>query len=153
MDVLLETEPDRLVAVLRETVLMDHLPEFYDRAYRAVGEAVARAGGAVAGPALGWYHGGPSATVDVAAGLPVMGMSTGSIGHGVQVVRIPGGSAVVGVHTGPYEGLPAAWQELERWRAENAGAGRGDFWEEYVTDPAPGGDPERTETRLVLPLA
>lgn len=153
MDVLLETEPDRLVAVLRETVAMDHLPEFYDRAYRAVGEAVAKAGGAVAGPALGWYHGGPSATVDVAAGLPVMGMSTGSIGHGVQVVRIPGGSAVVAVHTGPYDGLPAAWEELERWRAENAGAGRGDFWEEYVTDPAPGGDPERTETRLVLPLA
>ena len=153
MDVQLETEPDRLVAVLREKVALDRLAEFYDRAYTAVHAAVSRAGGAVAGPALGWYHGGPTQVVDVAAGLPVIGMSTGKNGDGVQVVKIPGGHAVTAVHVGPYDQLPAAWQEVERWRAANAGAGRGDFWEEYVTDPAPHGDPSQNETRLVLPLA
>jgi len=30
--------------------------------------------------------------------------------------------------------------------------GQPDFWEEYVTDPAPDGDPDLNITRLVLPL-
>lgn len=155
MEITRTEEPTRLVALVRSTVRMDELPAFFDRAYRAVPGAVAGAGGAVQGPAIGWYRGMPTDTVDLAAGFPVTGLGPGPVGtvdDGVEVVEMPGGPAVAALHVGSYDGLPAAWQQVAQWQAANAGPGRGDFWEEYLTEPAPDGDPSRSETRLVVPL-
>lgn len=153
MDITLNDEPTRLTAVVRSTVRTDEMAAFYDSAYERVVTAIAGAGGQIAGPAIGWYHGMPSDTVDVAAGFPVAGLAAGALTDGVQVLEIPGGRAVVALYVGAYEGLPGAWEQLERWRAEHAGDGRGDYWEEYVTEPTPDGDPALNQTRIVLPLA
>lgn len=153
MDIRVADEPSRLAAVLRSTVRADELTDFYDSAYQRVAAAVAANGGQVDGAAIGWYHGMPTDTVDVAAGFPVTGLAHGALTDGVEVVEIAGGSAVVGLHVGSYDELSGAWEQLERWRSENAGDGRGDYWEEYVTEPTPDGDPALNRTRLVLPLA
>lgn len=153
MDVARETVPDHVVAVVRRTVRMDELTAFYDSAYGAVARAVAETGGTLSGPALGWYHGMPAETVDVAAGFSVTGPDRGPLRDGVEVVHIPGGEAVVATYVGPYDGLGGAWGEVQRWAAANGVDGRGDFWEEYVTEPSPQGDPTKNITRMVLPLA
>ena len=55
MDISVEVEPTRLVAVVRERVAMDSLAAFYDRAYGLVVQEVTAAGLAITGPAFGWY--------------------------------------------------------------------------------------------------
>lgn len=153
MDVDVRHQPTRTVAVVRRSVRMDELTAFYDTAYGEVARTVGEAGARISGPALGWYHGMPTDTVDVAAGFPVDGLETGPLAGRVEVVELPGGPALVGLHVGSYDDLGAAWAEVEAARAEHGRPGRGDFWEEYVTDPSPSGDPSRNETLLVLPLA
>ncbi|MBT0995593.1 GyrI-like domain-containing protein [Cellulomonas sp. DKR-3] len=138
-----------LVAV-RRTVRMDQLAGFYDQAYGQVAQALAASGVAPAGPAVGWYAGMPTDSVDVAAGFAVP-EGSGPF-EGVDTVELPASAAVVGTYTGPYDGLPDAWSEVVAWAGEHDAAGRGDFWEEYVTDPSPDGDPAANVTRLVLPL-
>lgn len=153
MDVTEQDEPTRVVAQVRRVVPTAELTSFYDTAYRDVVGAVDAAGGVVSGAAVGWYHGMPADTVDVAAGFEVEGLPLGPLSGEVEVVEIPGGPAFSGEHRGAYDGLPAAWGEVEAARAASGRAPRGDFWEEYVTEPSPGGDPAANRTRLVLPLA
>lgn len=153
MEITRETRPTRTVAVVRRRLPMAELPAFYDTAYRAVGAQVAAAGGEVTGPAIGWYHGMPDPTVDVAAGFGVDGLAEGALDDDVVVLPLPGGDAAVATYVGPYDGLGEAWAVVEAWRSRAGVAGRGDFYEEYVTDPSPEGDPNRNVTRLVLPLA
>jgi effector-binding domain-containing protein len=80
---------------------------------------------------------------------------------GVEVVRrfegegevvcttTPAGRVATVVHTGPYDGLGQAWDEILGWCAENGHALSGVSWEVYgdwVEDPA------RLETRICLLL-
>lgn len=153
MDVDVRMQPTRTVAVVRRPVRTDELAAFYDTAYGEVARTVGEAGARIVGPAIGWYHGMPTDTVDVAAGFPVEGVAPGPLGGRVEVVELPGGPALVGLFVGPYDDLGAAWGEVEARRAEHGRDGRGDFWEEYVTEPSPDGDPARNETLLVLPFA
>lgn len=143
--------PTVSLAGVRATVPMVGLRELYDRAYRDVGRAAAQAGWTVVGPAVGWYHRMPTGTVDLTAGF-VVDAAPGATSGEVTVVELPGGPALVTTHTGPYDELPGAWEQVERARAATGTDGRGDFWEDYVTDPEPGGDPSANVTRLVLPL-
>ncbi|GAA4622463.1 GyrI-like domain-containing protein [Cellulomonas oligotrophica] len=146
-----ELETTRLAAV-RGSVPMDGLPAFFDTAYPAVARAAAQEGWTLDGPAIGWYPAMSTDVVQVAAGFPVSGASTGAVSGTVAVLEVAGGPALVATHTGSYDGLPDAWERLEQERVALGVDGRGDFWEEYVTEPSPGGDPSANVTRLVLPL-
>jgi len=144
--------PTATFAAVRATVPTSGLPEFYDSAYSRVAQTAGREGWTITGPALGWYQAMPTETVDLAAGFAVEGAAAGASSGDVEVLELPGGPALVLTYTGPYDGLPDAWARLEQDRAVLGVDGRGDFWEEYVTDPSPGGDPHANVTRLVLPL-
>lgn len=150
MDITLQEEGTRLVAVRRVAVPMAELPGFFDTAYRVVERAVSAAGGVIHDPAIGWYRGMPTETIDVSAGFPVTGVDAGPVGDDVEVVELPGGRALVANYLGSYEGLEDAWGEL--MAAAGDRALRGDMWEEYLNDPDPGDDPDANEVRLVLPL-
>lgn len=145
--------PTVTLAAVRGTMPMSELRTFYDSAFAQVAQAVQREGWTIIGPAVGWYHRVPDGTVDLSAGFPVQGAAAGTSSGGVQVVELPGGDALTATHTGGYDGLPEAWDRLESDRATLGVAGRGDLWEEYVTEPEPDGDPTANVTRLVLPLA
>lgn len=144
--------PTVRVASLHGIVPMWGLKEFYDAAYTRIRKTAARAGWDLTGPAVGWYHGMPTDEVDLTVGFVVDGLDTGTVAEGVEVREMPGGPALVLTYTGPYDGLPRAWERLEQDRVALAVEGRGDFWEEYVTEPSPDGDASRNVTRLVLPL-
>lgn len=149
VDIQLTEMPSETVALVRRVVPMEGLTTFFGEALERVAGAVPEAGGAIAGPAFGWYHGMPGETVDVAAGFPVSGDIYSPDG-GVVVAERPGGQALVAMHVGSYDGLGQTWDEL-RHRAEQDGLeGREDVWEEYLSDPT--GDPATWLTRLVMPL-
>lgn len=138
-------------AVLRETVAMDALPEFFDRAYHAVADALERQGVGIAGPPVGVYHGMPSETVDVAAGFPTERAAADS--DGVTAVTLPGGRAAQVLHTGSYDGLADAYRRLLRWLGDQGAAPGPVVWESYLTEPLPGGDRDGTKTLITWPLA
>ena len=140
------------VAAYRATVPPAGLSAFYERGYHAVRAASAREGWRIAGPAIGWYSGRTSESVDVAAAFPVEGAAAGARSGDVTVLDLPGGAALVLTHTGPYEGLLDAWRRLDEDRQVQGAARRGDFWEEYVVEPGPDIGPDDYVTRLVLPL-
>ncbi len=148
-----ELDPTTL-AVVRERVAIAELAPFYDRAYGQVAAALGAAGLSPAGPAVGWYASMPGSDVEVAAGFPVRpgDVPLGTELDGAELQTVPGGPAVAALHVGPYDELGDAWTALDAWCRERGLHPRGDFWEEYVTDPNPGGDPSRNVTRLVLPL-
>ncbi|HMM95962.1 GyrI-like domain-containing protein [Phycicoccus sp.] len=142
----LETVPATTVATLRRTVPVGELPEFFGTALTLVAEAVADAGGRVTVPPFAWYHSMPTDTVDVSAGFAVVG-DVHTLDGAAGLHERPGGRAVVGVHVGPYDTLSVSWQALTAWTAGRGLAPRGEFWEEYLTEPE--GDPAGWRTRLV----
>ncbi|HQR28351.1 MAG TPA: GyrI-like domain-containing protein [Nocardioides sp.] len=142
--------PTQTVAVLRRVVPMSELTGFFGEAFGVVAGALAAAGGQIAGPPFGWYHGMPTDTVDVSVGFPVAG-DVHTPDGGVVVQERPGGRAVVGVHVGPYDAMEQTYRELQAWLGERALVPREDMWEEYLSEPV--GDPATWQTRIVTPLS
>ncbi|WP_111767856.1 GyrI-like domain-containing protein [Nakamurella deserti] len=153
MDIEQRDEPARTVAVHRRTIAMSGIRDFYDHAYGSVAGALARRGAGPAGPAIGWYHEMPGETCTISAGFPVDGLPPGGLDDEVDVTERPGGPALVAVHRGSYDALGEAWQQLMGELGARGVAPRGDFWEEYLTDPSTASDASEIATRLVLPLA
>jgi effector-binding domain-containing protein len=145
-------EPTRLVLVVRRTVRMDELSEFFAEAFGRCTEAAHSAHMEIAGAPFAWYHGMPTATIDVAAGMPVEHV-TSELPLGVDAIERPGGPAVVAIHLGPYETLQDSYRVLEEWMAERNLVPRHDMWEEYLTDPGAEPDQDKWQTRMVLPVA
>lgn len=153
MDYEITEEPARLVAVVRRVVPMAEIVTFYDNAYSEVAAALATAGHPPAGPALGWmHHDDNQEAIDIAAGFPAAGVEPGPLAPGIEVVEIPGGRALAAEHQGSYDGLSEAWDALDKYRAAANLEARGDTIEEYLTEPAPDGDPALNRTRLVMML-
>jgi len=56
------------------------------------------------------------------------------------------------VYRGPYEGLPGAWGEFEKWIAANEHKTAADLWEVYAVGPESGPDSSAWRTELNRPL-
>lgn len=138
------------VALVRETVRLDALPQFFGRAFATVGATVGRQGVAFAGPPLGIYYGMPSETVDVGAGFPTVSPVTPDAG--VIADTLPGGRAVQLLHEGPYDQMEATYGRLMAWMASQQLTPRPVMWECYLNEPDPA-KPEATQTLIVWPLA
>ncbi|HZK04547.1 MAG TPA: GyrI-like domain-containing protein [Actinomycetaceae bacterium] len=148
MPEVVNTEPET-IAVLRETVPMNALPEFFARAYQTVERVVREEGLQPVGPAYAVYYGTPGDTVDVAAGFPAA--ATFVPRDGVHQVTIPGGRAVRLLHLGSYDGLAAAYDRLMVWiRGAEVGELADYMLEKYLT--LPGTDPDATATLIVWPI-
>ncbi|EYR63713.1 AraC family transcriptional regulator [Actinotalea ferrariae CF5-4] len=146
-----ELGPARLVGV-QETVPMDHLTEFFDRAFGAAAGGLAAQGAPPTGPAVALYRGDVTEVVDLTAGF-VVPLDAPAPGDGLVDVRLPEGAAVVTVHVGPYDTLEQTYAELGRWMAERGLAARDVMWEEYLDGPAGEPDPARWRTRVVTPIS
>lgn len=159
MDIEVVDLPSQSVVTIRRRVAMAELTDFFGHAFTTLTAVIDQAGGTVAGPPFAWYHGVPTAEVDVAAGFAVDGIEDGSLvpaagaGDDAELSTRPGGRAAVCVHVGPYETLEESYAAVERWMVEHGLVGRDDMWEEYLTDPGSQPDPTVWETRIVVPLA
>ncbi|HUW93384.1 MAG TPA: GyrI-like domain-containing protein [Bacteroidales bacterium] len=89
-------------------------------------------------------------SADVTAGMPV---SAGAKNSGeVRVAKIPAFTAVMAIHTGPYEELMATYEAIQKYAADNSITLRGDAWEFYINDPAEVKDPTQLLTTVAMPV-
>ncbi len=144
-------EPVRTALVVRRVVRMDEVPEFLGEAFGRCAGAAATLHKEIGGAPFAWYHGAPTTSLDVSAGLPVEYL-TGELPIGVEAVERPGGRAVTAVHVGPYDTLHDTYEAVESWMEERGLVAGDDAWEEYLTDPVAQPDQSKWETRIVLPL-
>jgi AraC family transcriptional regulator len=156
-----ETTPDikstdlqeQPTAVLRETVPMNALRDFFDRAYRTVMEAVQQQNVQLAGPPFALYRGMPTDVVDVEAGFPLAAPYPGGAEQSVRAGVLPAGKALQAMHVGPYETLPQTYNAvMAKMQADGLSPGDA-MWEYYLSDPATEPDPAAWKTLIVWPVA
>ncbi|MFI2363076.1 GyrI-like domain-containing protein [Promicromonospora sp. NPDC019610] len=135
---------------LHQKVRLDELGEFFPRAMTVAAEALRERGVEPAGPPVAFYEGMSEERFDVTAGYPVPAGAAPS--DDVVAAMLPGGATVEAVHEGPYETLPAAYEELTAWFSQNGMTQPSLMWEEYVLGPEAEADPGRWRTRIVYPV-
>lgn len=91
---------------------------------------------------------GPELTLE--AGLPV---APGASAHeDIELNELPAGAAISTIHTGPYDGLRAAYEALEAWMKDKGIPPRGAPWEVYLTDPGEVPNPAEWKTQVFWPI-
>ena len=86
----------------------------------------------------------------IEAGLPIA--TAGKTAGEVEAIELPGGSAAVAIHRGPYDRLGETHAAVERWLDANQLEAAGAPWEVYVTDPGERPDPATWETEVIYPV-
>lgn len=138
--------PEQHLAVVRATVAMDEIPALYDNGYPAIFAALARAGVQPVAAPMGVTHGEPGEKLDLGAAVPV---AEPIVADGdVRPEVIPAGRAATLLVKGDYGQIPDAYAYLFSWIADQSLKLRGIAWEQYLTEPEPGGDPALNETLL-----
>jgi len=66
--------------------------------------------------------------------------------------ELPSAKVARTVYSGPYEGLPAAWGEFDKWMKANGHEQAADLWEIYSVGPQSTPDPAGWRTELNRPL-
>ena len=133
-------------AAIHAEVPLAELPNVFDQGYPAIAAAVAAAGRTIVAPPFGFYPRMPGETVEVWLGFPIDAPieATGE----VQPFELPGGTAVVGEHVGPFDTLSETYEALAAWAADQGIELAGSVWETYVTDPSAEPDPSRWRTAV-----
>jgi AraC family transcriptional regulator len=104
---------------------------------------------ALAGPPFTRYVEMGRGLMTVEAGLPI---ATPARGEGDIVTgELPGGTAAVAMHVGPYDTLATTHAAIERWLDDNKQSA-GAPWEVYITDPATTPNPAEWQTEVIYPL-
>lgn len=142
--------PEQHLAVVRERVAFDQIRDLYDRAYPLIFEALAAAGQTPASAPMGVTHGDLSDGLDLSVAVPVASPFA-SAGE-VTGETIPAGRAATLLVRGDYELIAPAYGVLYAWIAEHGHTPSGVGWEQYLTEPQPGGDPAANETLLAVLL-
>ena len=140
-------------AVVRETVPVTGLREFFGRAYGAVLGAVRQQHVQLSGPPFALYRGTPTDVGDVEAGFPLAAPLPGTGDGGVTAGSLPAGQAYEAMHIGPYDDLEKTYQALVARMAAEAVAPAEEMWEYYLSDPGAEPDPSRWKTLVVWPVA
>jgi effector-binding domain-containing protein len=67
--------------------------------------------------------------------------------------QLPAAKVARAVYSEPYEGLPAAWGEFNKWLKANGHEQAENLWEVYSVGPQSSPDPANWRTELNRPLA
>lgn len=140
----IETRERQHLAVVRETVALADIPALYDRAFPLIFTALERAGVEAVAPPLGISHGMPTETLDLSVAVPVAAPFTDD-GEVTGETLTAGRAATLLVH-GDYAQLAPAYEHLFARVAARGLVPTGIAWEQYLTEPRPGGDPAHHRT-------
>lgn len=137
-------------AVIRLTVPRDQIRTVMGPGIGELMAAVAAQGIAPTGPWFTHHLRMDPATFDFEIGVPVQ-TTVASVGR-VRPDRLPAARVARTVLHGGYEGLGAAWGELDAWIRANGYTPAPDLWECYAVGPESGPDPANWRTELNRPL-
>ena len=70
----------------------------------------------------------------------------------VKPGELPAAKVARTVYSGPYEGLPSAWGEFNKWLEANGYEQAENLWELYSVGPQSSPDPANWRTELNRPL-
>ena len=143
------TEP-RQAAVIRLTIPRTEIQAAVGPAIAEVMAALAAQGLAPAGAVFSHHFRMDPEFFDFEVGIPVEGIvePSGRVKEG----KLRSVKAAHTVYHGPYEGLGAAWGELQAWVDSRQLARAADLWECYLSGPEADPDPATWRTELVQPL-
>jgi len=141
----------RRAAVIPIAIPREQIREVMGPAFNDLFAALGEQGVAPAGPAFSHHLRNDPGVFDFELGVPIDApfASTGRVTPG----ELPAARVAQTVYTGGYEGLGAAWGELDRWLKDEGLETAGAFWEIYEAGPETGVDPSQYRTRLSFVLA
>lgn len=142
--------PEQHLAVVRERVTFDRIRGLYDRAFPMIFAALRAAGLTPASAPMGVMHGDSSDALDLSVAVPVA--SPFAAAGEVTGETIPAGRAATLLVRGDYELIAPAYGALFAWIAEHGLTPSGTAWEQYLTEPQPGGDAAANETLIAVLL-
>jgi len=133
-------------AVIRLAIPFAEMPKHIGP---AIGELMALVKAQAIGPASPWYilvHKMDASAIDCDVGVPVSDpvKPAGRVKPG----SLPATKVARAVYRGGYEGIPAAWAELDAWVAKNGQKPAGPIWDVYLAGPETGPDPSTWRTEL-----
>lgn len=137
-------------AVIRATVPMAELRDFFDRSFGELAAVLGQQGVTPASAPFARYYGMPAETVELEVGFPTPTVVTAE--GSVQPGSLPGGRVAHLTHRGSYEALGESWGRLAGWIVEQGSTPGSAFWEVYVTEPTPDMDPAELITELYWSL-
>lgn len=146
---IVETGP-QLTAIIRHTIPRDEIRKVMGPSIAEVVATVTAQGIPPAGPVFSHHLRMDPAMFDFEVGLPVTAPVV-PIGR-VKAGHLPATTVARAVYHGPYEGLAAAWAELDAWIAAEGHTPAPDLWESYVAGPESSPDPATWRTELNRPL-
>lgn len=137
-------------AVIRLTVPWAEIQNVMGPGYDEV-TTVVNEQGIAAGPWYTYHYRMDPEVIDYEIGVPVT-KPVSPVGR-VKPGQLPAATVARTVYHGPYEGLPAAWEEFMAWVAAEGHTPGPDLWEVYQVGPESSGDPSAWRTELNRPLA
>ena len=146
----LVTIDETTTAVVRGTITMDEMANFYDSSFQSIGNALTGQSLEPIGPAFGFYYAPPGETVELEVGLPTA-RPVQPEGR-VEPSSLPAGRVARLIHHGAFNGLGGSWQRLGAWIAEQGLTPAGSMWEVYVIQPRPDMNPNDLRTELNWPV-
>ncbi|HEX5421870.1 MAG TPA: GyrI-like domain-containing protein [Gammaproteobacteria bacterium] len=135
------------IAFIRLTVPREDMPKVFGP---AVGELISAADRLVNGPVFAHHLSMDSKTFDFELGVPVSAPVAPS--GRVEAGERPTTGVAQTIYHGPYDGLPAAWEEFHAWVKQSGRRWASDIWECYLVHPDSEPDPAKWETQLNRPI-
>jgi AraC family transcriptional regulator len=152
LDISVRDLPAFHALVMRRRVTRDEIATALAECLPPVFGYAQRHGLAITGPPFARYPEVGMGSLVIEGGVTVAAPPTTAPGDGIEVLAISAGRAVVAVHRGPYDNLPASYQEIEKWMRDQGLTAAGAPWETYLTDPGERPDPATWETEIVQPV-
>ena len=140
----------QLTAMIRLTIPREEIRNVMGPGIGELMAAVATQGIAPTGPWLTYHLKMDPKVFDFEISVPVA--TRVSPAGRVKPGQLPAAKVARTVYRGPYEGLPAAWDEFDAWITANGHKPRPDLWECYVAGPESNPDPATWRTELNRPL-
>ena len=138
-------------AVIHLTIPRDEMPTVFGAAVGELLTTLGRQGIEPVGGVFAHHVNLPSETFDFELGVKVSSPVTPA--GRVEPGRLPATRVARTVYTGPYDGLPTAWDEFNAWIGANGHRGAPSLWELYSVGPQSTPDPAEWRTELNRPLA
>jgi effector-binding domain-containing protein len=151
MEVEIKELASRPLIGIRSNVPRSEIGNFIPSTFGKVGPYFQENGMEMTGPPVAIYYGEHGNEMDMAAGAPVTKVTATT--EEITELELPGGKVATAIYEGPYEGIPAAWDQLSAELTAKGITTMEPCWEEYVTDPMREPDPTKWKTLMVQPIS